>query len=269
LLTCNIDPLSILKATLQTHMLKNNVLKKLRQSIWPLYCLTLLLSTLLISWHLLTKIDFTYATAYKLLDIDQHIATYAPKNIHRKQFEKTTKTEHLQLFSHIVTGIQNQGKGLADISYVINGQTHTLMHSAEVIHLQDVANLIDSLYTAGYVAIALTLLCLIIIVTYQLPPPSPKQIALGLALLSLFIAGILLLAGPTKTFYWLHTKIFPDNHQWFFYYQESLMTTLMKAPDLFGYIGIQIVFIAVLLYILLIGLSLRTINKNTASSKYR
>jgi hypothetical protein len=52
---------------------------------------------------------------------------------------------------------------------------------------------------------------------------------------------VLVLFGPVNVFYKLHTWIFPADHQWFFYYQESLMTTLMKAPDIFG--GIAAVWI--------------------------
>ena len=52
-------------------------------------------------------------------------------------------------------------------------------------------------------------------------------------------------------FYALHEWIFPDNHQWFFYYQESLMTVLMKAPDLFGAISVLIALLAIPIYLLL------------------
>jgi hypothetical protein len=46
----------------------------------------------------------------------------------------------------------------------------------------------------------------------------------------------------------MHIFVFPDNHQWFFYYQDSLMSTLMKAPDLFAGIAIQIVLVGLILY---------------------
>lgn len=72
---------------------------------------------------------------------------------------------------------------------------------------------------------------------------------LGLLGFSALTTITLILFGPTKMFYWLHTKIFPHNHQWFFYYQESLMTTLMKAPDLFGFIATIWAVTAILLFI--------------------
>jgi hypothetical protein len=46
----------------------------------------------------------------------------------------------------------------------------------------------------------------------------------------------------------MHILVFPDDHQWFFYYQDSLMSTLMKAPDLFAGIAIQIVLVGLVLY---------------------
>jgi hypothetical protein len=58
--------------------------------------------------------------------------------------------------------------------------------------------------------------------------------------------------GAKKVFYQLHVWIFPEGHQWFFYYQESLMSTLMKAPDLFAGIGIAIFLGAILLFVLML-----------------
>lgn len=61
------------------------------------------------------------------------------------------------------------------------------------------------------------------------------------------IGAVLLIVGPEKVFNQLHIWVFPDDHQWFFYYQDSLMSTMMFAPHLFGWIGlawtILIVFI--------------------------
>jgi hypothetical protein len=57
----------------------------------------------------------------------------------------------------------------------------------------------------------------------------------------------LLIAGPTQVFYQFHLWIFPADHQWFFYWQDSLMSTLMKAPVLFGGIAAVIALGALLL----------------------
>ena len=68
----------------------------------------------------------------------------------------------------------------------------------------------------------------------------------------LFISIIVFLVGPTKIFYLGHELVFPDNHQWFFYYQESLMSTIMKAPALFGPIAFQLLLLTLLLWIFLL-----------------
>ena len=47
----------------------------------------------------------------------------------------------------------------------------------------------------------------------------------------------------------MHEWVFPAEHQWFFYYQESLMTVLMKAPDLFGAIAILIAVLGIGFYL--------------------
>jgi hypothetical protein len=57
--------------------------------------------------------------------------------------------------------------------------------------------------------------------------------------------------GWVEVFYAAHRWIFPDDHQWFFFYQESLMSTMMQAPDLFLYIGISMAILALLAFILL------------------
>jgi hypothetical protein len=61
------------------------------------------------------------------------------------------------------------------------------------------------------------------------------------------IAAVLII-GSKKVFYYLHTWIFPPEHPWFFYYQDSLMTTLMKAPDLFGLIAALLLALWLLLW---------------------
>lgn len=71
--------------------------------------------------------------------------------------------------------------------------------------------------------------------------------------ISLFAVGVLL-AGAKKFFYWLHTIVFPADHQWFFYYEESLMSTLMKAPALFAPISILLILLGLVFWLLQLGL---------------
>ena len=121
------------------------------------------------------------------------------------------------------------------------------MHEAEIIHLQDVANLIDVFYRAGLIGLLLWIGLIVFAYQQKLKLPAIKKILLGFLAGFAFITVLVIVIGPTAVFYWFHVQVFPDGHQWFFYYQDSLMTTLMKAPDIFA-------FIAVLLLSLLITL---------------
>lgn len=235
----------------------------MKRLLWPTYIVTLLLATLLIAWHSLATVDFGYSKAYQWLSIQDHIQRFAPTNRYRKHFEYTSKEDHHQLFSEIVDSIQQSGKGLADIRYPYNGKQIPLLHRAEVIHLEDVAILIDTLYPVGVLMVLISILLMIIIYLLKLPPPSLLQATSGLGILLGVIAIALVIVGPKELFYWLHVQIFPEGHQWFFYYQESLMTTLMKAPDLFGVMAAFIGVWALTLYGLLLGASLYIQGKHT------
>ena len=127
------------------------------------------------------------------------------------------------------------------------GRRYTLLREPEAVHLQDVANLITFFNYLSWVSIAVLMATLIAMKRTRIPAPSPLQMLAGLGSLLLVCGLILLIVGPTQTFYWLHTHIFPANHEWFFYYQDSLMTTLMKAPDLFGFIAALWVGLALML----------------------
>ena len=78
--------------------------------------------------------------------------------------------------------------------------------------------------------------------------PSVKQLLAGLLGLGVVVVAVLVL-GAEKVFYQFHVWIFPAGHQWFFYYEESLMSMMMKAPDLFGYIAIMLVVLAVIIQV--------------------
>ena len=219
-------------------------------ALWPLIFISQLVVAALIAWHLLAQFDFAYASAYNAIDIEKHITTFGPRNRYRPDFETTTPEDHHRLFAEIGEAIQNHGEGLADIAYQTDrGQTYTLLRSPEVIHLQDVANLVDVFYYVGYVCILLLLLSCTLAYFKQLSFPSIKHISIGLLAFIGVLGGILFGVGPRKVFYWLHLQIFPPEHEWFFYYQDSLMTTLMKAPDLFGFIGAVMGVVLLLVWI--------------------
>ena len=206
--------------------------------VWCLVLISQLIVGALIAWQILAQTHFAYPLAYDALAIDEHITRFAPKNRFRPHFETTDKEQHLQLFAEIGEAIQDHGNGLADITYVTStGRKIQLLRKAEVIHLQDVANLVDFFYLVAGISVVVLLVSLVTAWKLSLRFPGVKAIALGIVAVIAAVSLPLLVIGPKKVFYWLHVQIFPPEHEWFFYYQESLMTTLMKAPDLFGFIG--------------------------------
>lgn len=217
---------------------------------WPVFFIAHLLTFSILSWHLLAQVDFAYPLGYKLLHLEKHIQENAPDNRFKQKFEFLTPQEHWDLFSQITYAIQHHGKGLPEISYKLpTGNSVPLMHQAEIIHLQDVANLIDVIYKIGLASAILWLILLVIAYRKTLRFPPIKKILLGFVVSIASISIAIVSIGATDIFYWLHTKIFPDGHQWFFYYEESLMTTLMKAPDIFAFIAVALISSLMILWI--------------------
>ena len=206
--------------------------------IWPMIFIGQLLATCLFAWHLLAQIDFAYPTGYKLLNLDKHIAEFAPRNRHIHGFEFAQPKDHWELFAQITHAVQNHGEGLEDIHFTLPNNTKIpLMHNAEIIHLQDVSNLIHQFYLAGIVGSFIWIIFLAVAYRQKLAFPALRNIVFGFCGGIFLVTTLVLSLGATKVFYWLHTKVFPEGHQWFFYYEDSLMTTLMKAPDIFAFIA--------------------------------
>ncbi len=208
--------------------------------------LSLILS-LGIAWHALAKVDFGYVLWYEHGGIKETIDEFAPQNKHKQDFALAGKQQHLAAFGAIVDSIQNHGQGLDKISYQVNGTTHQLLHNAEIIHLQDVANLID--WLNKFLIYAFIIWLIILIYRLKISAPFSKKQAFwsiftGFSLILLPI----IIFGPTKVFYQLHIWVFPKDNQWFFYYQDSLMSTMMKAPDLFGFIALSLLLTTLIIY---------------------
>ncbi len=227
---------------------------------WGFYLLLTFLATLPVSWWVLSNADFAYPVLYDQIGVAEHIERYAPKNNKQKLgFELTSKEKRLELFHQVSESIQNHGKGLAQLSYKgqnyqgKNNQTVALFTSAEVTHLQDVANLLDKLKPLSIGLIVLWLSVGLVLVMKKVKPPSVKQWLISTLVLAL-VVGATLALGPEKIFNQLHVWVFPNNHQWFFYYEESLMSTMMKAPDIFGFIAGIFVLMSVFFTALLISL---------------
>jgi len=221
---------------------------------WGLFLVLTFVITLPISWWGLSKVDFAYPVLYEKMNIAQHISTYAPKNTHNKNdFVQTSKVERLALFHGVVDAIQNHGSGLDLLFYTNNAQQNKkLFTEAEVIHLTDVANLLDHLKPVALGAVILWIILTVTLLIKKINLPSRKQLISTTVVIVLLIASVLAI-GPEKVFNQLHVWVFPENHQWFFYYEESIMSTMMKAPDLFAYIAGAWALFSVILSVFLLS----------------
>ena len=81
--------------------------------------------------------------------------------------------------------------------------------------------------------------------------PGLKVSLLTLLVIALLLTVVIVAVGPHDVFTALHEFVFPEDHQWFFYYQDSLMTTLMKAPDIFFAIGAAWAVLATIIYLMI------------------
>lgn len=228
-----------------------SVKRKIPNSLaWSAVFLLIFIGSLYLAWLSLAKVNFLYPLGYNLIEIDKTIVRYAPVNLYKKNFQLTDRDQHIRLFEKIVTAVLNQGAGLENIYYYHpDGRViDTFLTRAEIIHLNDVAALVSFVDVVGVAVLLAAVLLVFILLRIKLKFPSLYKYhlisVLGLPGLALLVFSI----GAEKLFYRAHGLIFPDNHQWFFYYQESLMTTLMKAPDLFAIIAVQLLLLSLVYY---------------------
>jgi hypothetical protein len=216
---------------------------------WALLLASVTIGSLYATWHVLAAADFGYSLWYDVLSIDETIETYGPANSLRPGFHRTERAEHERLFGAIVDAVHDDGRGLDALVYrTPEGEIlGTLLTEPEVIHLEDVARLLNVFTAVAWIAIAAGVLLLGGVALRGETPPSGRRIALGTA--GGLGAGTVavLLIGPESVFNWLHEAVFPAEHEWFFYYEESLMTMLMQAPNLFAPIVIVWLLLTVLL----------------------
>ena len=209
------------------------------------------LLALYFSWMANASVGYGYSWLYHWMNIDQHIEYFGPQNRYRQGFEYIGAQGHIQVFDAIVESVHSQGRGLAEITYLNEGVNTPLLHQAEIVHLQDVANLIDSIHYLAFL-LALVFFVAVFIGNRYLQNTGLKAEVKGVTAIFVSVLAVLTFivfaVGPKEVFYQMHIWVFPDNHQWFFYYQDSLMSTMMKAPDLFAGIAVQILVLAVLLF---------------------
>lgn len=205
-----------------------------------------LLASLYVSWRILAAVDFLYPVFYEAVGIGEHIDTFAPQNRYKRGFEQTSPEERKALFAAIGEAVRDHGRGLESIIYhdPQGNELGVLLRAAEIIHLRDVASLVHVLELAGLISLAVISFHLVLLRRRRLELPSTRRL-LGYTGGGVLVLAIVVVAiGPVEVFYAFHRWIFPEDHQWFFFYQDSLMSTLMKAPDLFGYIAVALVLLA-------------------------
>lgn len=230
-----------------------------------LFILISFLLSLYMAWMANAYFGYGFSWLYHHYEIEQHVAKFAPHNRYRSGYQFTSSEQQKQNFQQIVDSVHNNGEGLAEIKYQSVGKQYLLLHKAEVIHLQDVANLINKIhYLAGFAFVVWFLLLVLRYFAYKNYPyikASKKGLTAVLFVVIATLVMVFSIYGAKVIFYQMHIWIFPKNHQWFFYYQESLMSTLMKAPDLFAGIAIQILALAVIFFATAIVVGIRFLPK--------
>lgn len=211
-------------------------------SVGGAYAASLLVVAVFSAWVVLAKANFLYAFWHEHTSIGAGIARYAPENQYKRGFEGTTLQQRDALFRQINHAVHNHGKGLGDIRYhsPTSGGLQRLLREPEVVHLQDVANLLETMKRAVAIAFVLFVgLCVFSIQKFRRLPAFSMMLG-GLSIFIVSVLAVLFVYGPKDVFNQLHVWIFPGDHQWFFFYQESLMSTMMFAPVLFGWIALAL-----------------------------
>lgn len=217
----------------------------------PLYGLLTLLSACALTWLLLYTIDFAYPTIHDISGIGEGIDLYGPKNRFKSGFGDTTRAQRCDIFEQINIAVHDGGRGLANIMYESpsSGGVQKLLREPEVVHLQDVAHLIDVLRLFLVAVVVLWLIVIVYFFYKKKALPELKRQLIGVIAFVMLGGCVLLLVGAENVFNTLHVWVFPDGHQWFFFYQESLMSTLMLAPRLFGWIAALWVILMVICFL--------------------
>lgn len=216
-----------------------------------LFCICIFYTSAFFAWTAMSKVDFGYSAMYEMLDIDGMVRKYAPKNAdnEKKMFVLTDREERIRLFGEISRSINNAGEGLEDIEFkpMMSDKSFKLLTLPEVQHLMDVADVVFWFKITSYLFIIIGLFCIITMINRKINP-ARAVFAVPVTLGVLCVSGVLVyFLGAKEVFYFLHEVVF-NEHQWFFYYEESLMTVLMHAPDIFGYIALVLVILAFVFY---------------------
>lgn len=217
-----------------------------RLFFWFCYASVCLWLAIASSWWFFAQFDYGYRHWYGALSIEEHIDQYASKNVRRPGFDQLPPERHLAAFAQISRAVHRGGEGLEEIHYDLPGGGRLpLLVADEIGHLRDVAGLLDVGERVSW-GLLLVWPCLAWLVVAGGPVSwRARSAAAGAPLVA--VGVWLVVAGPTAVFYQLHEWLFPPENPWFFYWEESLMSALMKAPVLFGGIAVMLMAGALLL----------------------
>jgi len=229
-----------------------------RAPILGLWTFSSLITSLFVAWLVLAPLNFLYPIWHDVGGIGAGIDKYGPKNRFKPGFGDTTRAQRTAIFAEINRAVHFSGEGLTEIIYQTPSSEgeQTLLHDAEVVHLQDVANLIDLMkWVVAFGVLVFVGLSVYLLKRANLRLSWKSQGFSVLTLLSV-IGLVLVVFGSKNVFNQLHIWVFPDDHQWFFYYQESLMSTLMLAPTLFGWIAASLALLGLGFWLVLVQITL-------------
>ena len=221
--------------------------------------ITLFIVCLFLAWKSLSTVNFFFDRLYKFHAIDEQIEKYAPQNRNKTNFEITSSTEHHRIFAEIVSSINSRGDGLAEIEYFSTSgeKIDTFLTEDELTHLKDVSQLVVSSEQLVLILISLLVIFYGFCFYYKASrsryfwKPVGTILSFSTMILTIILgAGIVMVIGPRTVFHILHELLFAGKGQWFFYYQESLMTTLLPE-SLFGTIAVMLVVAAFIYWMIL------------------
>ncbi|WP_022850548.1 DUF1461 domain-containing protein [Limisalsivibrio acetivorans] len=209
-------------------------------------------SSMFFSWAVLSNLNFGYSFLYEQINIEETIKKFSVRNEDKAKrgFYNTDKDQHVEIFREINEAVNNAGMGLDKITFYDQGRKETVsfLTTDETLHLFDVAGLVFVFEFSSYMFMVIGLFAIIFMANQRVRMYSLKLVFPVSIVLIGVLTGIVMLIGPRDIFYTLHKIVFTE-HQWFFYYEESLMAILMKAPVIFGYISVFLVILTILFYI--------------------
>lgn len=201
--------------------------------------ITLIYYALFAGWYLSYSNYFFFPIIYQMSDVHGNILKYAPQNRQGKSdFVFVDGSVHLKVFAEMLRAVEHEGRGLEDITYPVgHNSKKQFLTREEIVHLQDVADLLSMLRSFWRLMLVIMLVTIGTMIYGRYPPYYMSTLAWS----GFFAGGLVWLAvkkfGFIAIFYGMHRMVFPEGHKWLFYYQDSLMSTVLNAPDSFIYFG--------------------------------